>query len=133
MYIRSITLKNFKKFDNKTIELKPELTLLVGGNNEGKSSILHALAVWEFCKTFLLINRGMSALQTSNHISGVGMSIDDFTPINIPELKYLWTNLKPASGYNLSIKCEWTDKYLEIGLALANDRLFVKTLSSNIR
>ncbi len=132
MFIKSVTLKNFKKFDNNTIELKPELSLLVGGNNEGKSSILHALAVWEFCKTFLLINRGKKALQASEHIAGVGMSIDDFTPINIPDLKYLWTNLKPSSGYNLSIKCEWDDKYLEIGLALANDRLFVKTLSSNL-
>ncbi len=132
MFIKSVTLKNFKKFNNNTIELKPELSLLVGGNNEGKSSILHALAVWEFCKTFLLINRGRKALQPSKHIAGVGMSIDDFTPINIPDLKYLWTNLKPSSGYNLSIKCEWDDKYLEIGLALANDRLFVKTLSSNL-
>ena len=133
MNIHSITLKNFKKFDDKTIELKPELSLLVGGNNEGKSSILHALAVWEFCKTFLKINRGDIALQNNGHTAGVGMNIDDFTPINIPELKYLWTNLKPSSGYNLSIKCEWDgEKYLEIGLALANDRLFVKTLSSNV-
>lgn len=133
MYIKSITLKNFKKFDNKKIEVKPELTLLVGGNNEGKSSILHALAVWEFCKNFLLINRGKTALQATQHRSGVGLNIDDFTPINIPELKYLWTNLKPSSGYNLSINCEWDEeKHLEIGLALANDRLFVKTLSSKI-
>lgn len=136
MELHSLTLKNFKKFADKTISLHSGITLLVGGNNEGKSSILHALAIWEFCKRFLLINRGVKALQQHNHIAGVGMNIDDFTPINIPELKYLWTNLKPSSGYNLSIKCEWiiddVNKYLEIGLALANDRLFVKTLSSNI-
>lgn len=136
MNIKTITLKNFKKFSNKTITLHDGLTLLVGGNNEGKSSILHALAVWEFCKRFLIINRGIEALQQSRHMAGVGMNIDDFTPINIPELKYLWTNLKPSSSYSLSIKCCWAigivDKYLEIGLALANDRLFVKTLSSNI-
>lgn len=136
MNIHSITLKNFKKFRDKTIQLHHGLTLLVGGNNEGKSSILHALAVWEFCKRFLIINRGPKAIQQPNHSAGVGMNIDDFTPINIPELKYLWTNLKPSSGYNLSIKCEWNieevNKHLEIGLALANDRLFVKTLSSNV-
>ena len=136
MNIQTITLKNFKKFRDKTIQLNKGLTLLVGGNNEGKSSILHALAIWEFCKRFLLINRGAKALQQPHHSAGVGMNIDDFTPINIPELKYLWTNLKPSGGYNLSIKCEWEigeiKKYLEIGLALANDRLFVKTLSSNV-
>lgn len=139
MNITSVTLKNFKKFSNKTIDLNPGLSLLVGGNNEGKSSILHALAIWEFCKTFLLINKGRIGLQTKEHVDGVGMSIDDFTPINIPDLKYLWTNLKPHSSYSLAIRCDWSDendktinKYLEISLALANDRLFVKTTDSNI-
>lgn len=136
MNIISITLNNFKKFKNKTIKFNSGLSLLVGGNNEGKSSILHALAVWEFCKTFLKINKGISGLQKKDHVDGVGMNIDDFTPINIPDLKYLWTNLQPRSSYNLSIRCDWVDddkeKFLEISLALANDRLFVKTTDSNI-
>ena len=51
--IKSITLTNFKKYKDKTINLKDGVTLLVGGNNEGKSTILHALAVWEFCKNYL--------------------------------------------------------------------------------
>lgn len=136
MHIESITLKNFKKFSSKTIKFHQGLSLLVGGNNEGKSTILHALAVWEFCKTFLVINKGHGALQDMQHIDGVGLNIDEFTPINIPDLKYLWPNLKPGSGYNLSIRCDWKinneSKHLEISLALANDRLFVKTTDSNI-
>lgn len=137
MNIKSITLKNFKKFESKTIEFHRGLSLLVGGNNEGKSTILHALAVWEFCKTFLVINKGETALQNMEHIDGVGLNIDEFTPINIPNLKYLWRNLKPGSGYNLSIRCDWdaedgTSKFLTISLALANDRLFVKTNDSNL-
>lgn len=137
MNIKSITLENFKKFESKTIELHQGLSLLVGGNNEGKSTILHALAVWEFCKTFLVINKGKTALQNMEHIDGVGLNIDEFTPINIPDLKYLWRNLKPGSGYNLSIRCDWdtedgTSKFLAISLALANDRLFVKTKDSNL-
>lgn len=137
MNIKSITLENFKKFESKTIELHRGLSLLVGGNNEGKSTILHALAVWEFCKTFLVINKGKTALQNMEHIDGVGLNIDEFTPINIPDLKYLWRNLKPGSGYNLSIRCDWdtedgTSKFLAISLALANDRLFVKTKDSNL-
>ena len=98
---------------------------------------MHALAVWEFCKTFLVINKGKTALQNMEHIDGVGLNIDEFTPINIPDLKYLWRNLKPGSGYNLSIRCDWdtedgTSKFLAISLALANDRLFVKTKDSNL-
>lgn len=137
MNITSVTLRNFKKFKEKTIIFNENLSLLVGGNNEGKSSILHALAVWEFCKTFLLINKGEIGLQRKEHMDGVGLNIDDFTPINIPDLKYLWTNLKPNSSYSLSIRCDWcangANKFLEISLALANDRLFVKTTESNIQ
>lgn len=134
--IHKIVLKNFKRHNEKEIILKPNITLLVGGNNEGKSTILHALAVWEFCKTHIIINKGKKGLLNRHNIAGVGMSIDDFTPINIPELKYLWTNLKPSSGYNLTIKCFWRifdeEKFIEFGLALANDRLFIKTTNSNI-
>lgn len=114
MHIESITLKNFKKFTSKTIKFHQGLSLLVGGNNEGKSTILHALAVWEFCKTFLVINKGQGALQDMQHIDGVGLNIDEFTPINIPDLKYLWPNLKPGGGYNLSIRCDWKNPLAEL-------------------
>lgn len=65
------------------------------------------------------------------------MNIDDFSPINIPELKYLWTNLKPSSGYNLTLKCIWDTErkencHLEIGLALSNERLFIKVTATNL-
>ena len=135
--IKSITLTNFKKYKDKTINLKDGVTLLVGGNNEGKSTILHALAVWEFCKNYLEHMRGKNALCRGYAGSGVGMNIDDFSPVNIPEYKYLWTNLKPSSGYNLKIKCCWDtenkfNRSLEIGLALSNERLFIKVTSTNI-
>jgi AAA15 family ATPase/GTPase len=135
--ITSVTLTNFKKYSNKTILLKDGITLLVGGNNEGKSTLLHALAVWEFCKSYMLHTKGKEYLCTCQGRQGVGMGIEDFSPVNIPELKYLWTNLKPNSGYNLKIRCDWVSNnqqncYLEIGLALANERLFIKTTDTNL-
>ncbi len=136
--IKAITLKNFKKWNNKTINLNEKgLSLIVGGNNSGKSTILHALAVWEYCKTVLIFEKGEDSILTGFRGAGFGVNIDDFTPINIPSLKYLWTNLNPGSGYNLSIRCTWDiagkpDCYLEIGLALAQERLFIKTKSTNL-
>ena len=136
--IKTVTLRNFKKFSEKTIELKPKgLSLIVGGNNSGKSTILHALAVWEYCKTVLIFEKGIYSIWDGFRGAGFGVNIDDFTPINIPALKYLWTNLKPSSGYNLTIRCTWdtadkNDCYLEIGLALAQERLFIKPISSNL-
>jgi len=42
-YIKSITLKNFKRFDEFSVEFDPELNLLIGDNEAGKSSILLAI------------------------------------------------------------------------------------------
>lgn len=104
MYLKKVELKNFKRFNNHTIELKPQIMLTVGGNNAGKSTLLHALATWEFCKTVLLFEKGEEALLETFKGNGLGVTIDDFTPLNIPSFKYLWTNLQPASGYTLTIK-----------------------------
>ncbi|HDV2353354.1 TPA: AAA family ATPase, partial [Escherichia coli] len=49
MYIKKVELKKFKKYKNSTIQLNDELSLLVGGNNSGKSSLLQAMATWQFC------------------------------------------------------------------------------------
>ena len=94
--IKTVCLKNFKKYSHKTIHLNDGVTLLVGGNNEGKSTLLHALAIWGFCVDYLKHTKGIGALCLGYGGTGVGMNIDDFSPINIPELKYLWTNLKPS-------------------------------------
>lgn len=135
--IKTVCLKNFKKYSHKTIHLNDGVTLLVGGNNEGKSTLLHALAIWGFCVDYLKHTKGIGALCLGYGGTGVGMNIDDFSPINIPELKYLWTNLKPSSGYNLTLKCIWDTErkencHLEIGLALSNERLFIKVTATNL-
>lgn len=90
-----------------------------------------------FCVDYLKHTKGIGALCLGYGGTGVGMNIDDFSPINIPELKYLWTNLKPSSGYNLTLKCIWDTErkencHLEIGLALSNERLFIKVTATNL-
>ncbi len=136
--IKKVELENFKRFSSKIIDFhENSLSLLVGGNNSGKSTLLHALAVWEYCKTVLIYEKSPNAIFAGFHGDGYGINIDDFTPINIPSLKYLWTNLSPSTGYNLSINCFWNnengeEKFLKIGLALTQERLFIKPLESNI-
>lgn len=142
MHVKKITLHRFKQFDKATIELKDGLSLLVGGNNAGKSSILQALATWQFCKTLLDIEKGPTGWLPAVAKAGVGMGIMDFTPLQLPGLSNLWTNLKPArngevDGYTLKIGVHWEispgdSRHLEIGLALSNDRLFVKATSTNL-
>ena len=81
---------------------------------------------------------------------GFGMSAEEFLPIAVPSLNHLWTNLKTQlspeekatwpdkyPGYIMRIKCIWdygvqTNKFLEIGLSLVNDRLFIRITNSNL-
>lgn len=151
--IKQIELTRFKKYKSQSFVLKPKgITLLTGGNNIGKSTLIHALSVWEFCKMILLHEKGREAFNQGEwgNGEGFGMSAEEFLPIAVPSLNHLWTNLKTQlsptekadwpdaySGYIMRIKCIWDykdqfDRMLEIGLSLVNDRLFIRVTNSNL-
>lgn len=139
--ITKIKLTKFKRFSNSTFDLHPSgITFLAGGNNSGKSTLLQAIAVWEFCRLVLENERGRTSLSTGYRGQGLGLSDDEFSPIAVASLKHLWTNLKAQipgqDGYSLAIECHWVtagvEKHLRLSLALTNDRLFVKAADSNL-
>jgi hypothetical protein len=136
--IKRVVFENFKQFSSFDKPLNSNgITIVAGGNNSGKSSLLHGLAVWEFAKLFIELEKGRKALNANYNGDGIGISFDDFTPINIPSLKYLWTNLTGLNGYQLKIKCYWdlpgkTDRFLEISFSLVSERLYMKNTSSNL-
>ena len=49
MIIKSISIKNFKSFENITISLNPKTNIIIGKNNVGKSSIFEAILLWKKC------------------------------------------------------------------------------------
>lgn len=135
---KKVIIKKFKRLKDVTVDLHPKsLSLVVGGNNSGKSTLLHAIAVWQFCRTALEFEKSPNALLSTFNGAGLGITIDDFTPLNIPSFKYLWTNLTPGSSYTLSIDCYWEvdgiDKHLCIGLALSQEKLYIKKMDSNLQ
>lgn len=138
--ISGVTLTRFKRFADSSFDLQPGVTFLAGGNNSGKSTLLQAIAVWEFCRLILENERGRESLTEGYRGQGLGLSDDEFSPIAVASLKHLWTNLKSQipgqDGYSLSIECHWSvggaDKHLQLSLALTNDRLFVKAAKSNL-
>lgn len=140
--LHSVTLTKFKRFSNSTFALLPSgISFLAGSNNSGKSTLLQAIAVWEFCRSILENERGKDSLLAGYTGQGLGLSAEEFSPISVASLKHLWTNLSTQSvgqdGYSLAIECRWRDasteeKNLKLALALANDRLFVKQVSSNL-
>lgn len=40
MYIQTLELENFKCFDYMTLDLHPELTVIVGNNGSGKDELV---------------------------------------------------------------------------------------------
>lgn len=142
MHIKKIELHRFKRFRDQSIDLQNHLSLVVGGNNSGKSTILQALAAWQFCKTLTEIEKGREGWLQTKVKSGVGLGIVDFTPMQVPSLAHMWTNLKTnkekePDGYTLKIKVFWDiapgqERHLEMGMSLANDRLFVKSTATNL-
>ncbi len=144
--IGKIAIQNFKRFKDSTeFSLRPEgVTFLAGGNNSGKSTLLQALAVWDFARSAVEINKGPAALLSGAPSQAVGVSAEEFSPIALPNLKHLFSDLrtftgKSGDGYPLRIRCDWPtiaeppgDRHLEFSLAFSNDRLFLKRTASNL-
>jgi hypothetical protein len=82
--IKSVTIKNLKSI-KKEIYSFTSFDLLVGMNNSGKSTILQALAIWQYCvDEFSRVKRkGSTAIQ---------IVLPNFTALPLPEFNLLWTD-----------------------------------------
>jgi hypothetical protein len=143
--ISEVRIENFKRFQNQTFTFKPDgVTFLAGGNNSGKTTLLHALALWEFCRAVVQQDKGEKALLSGYVCKPSSVSLEDFSPVALPDLRHLWHNLRTrtagqAASYNLKICCTWPSPtegadalQLEFALTLSGDRLFFKCSHSNL-
>lgn len=82
--ITKLTLRNFKCIKDQTYEFT-NFDLLVGQNNCGKSTILQALAIWQFC---------LEEFRRSERKGerGTQVVLPNFTALPVPEFNLLWTN-----------------------------------------
>ncbi len=134
-----IELRNFKKFEDINIDLNENgLTLISGVNNSGKTSLLHALAVWEYAKILLVNYRGQdSLLEDYEAEKGLGIAPESFSPISIPSLRYLWKDQKTNGSYQLKIKVGWKGSvnknlFLELAYTLNGNNFAIKKSDSNL-
>ncbi len=81
--IKSVTIRNLKSIKEEIYSFT-SFDLLVGMNNSGKSTILQALAIWQYCvDEFSRVKRkGSSAIQ---------IVLPNFTALPLPEFNLLWT------------------------------------------
>lgn len=80
--IHKLTLRNFKSIGEQSYQFT-DFDLLVGRNNSGKSTVLQALAIWQFCvDEFHRAKRGGS--------TGIQIVLPNFTALPVPEFNLLW-------------------------------------------
>ena len=82
--IHKLTLCNFKSVGEQVYDFT-DFDLLVGRNNSGKSTVLQALAIWQFCvDEFHRTKRSGS--------TGIQIVLPNFTALPVPEFNLLWKN-----------------------------------------
>lgn len=104
--ITELILKNFKSITNQTYKFS-DFDLLVGRNNSGKSTILQAMAIWQYC-----IDEFHRMKRTGK--SGAQIVLPNFTSLPLPEFNLLWTD-KVDRKYK---KGNTTPEYILIDITL---------------
>ncbi len=80
--IHKLTLHNFKSIGEQSYEFT-DFDLLVGRNNSGKSTVLQALAIWQFC-----VDEFHRAKRSGS--TGIQIVLPNFTALPVPEFNLLW-------------------------------------------
>jgi hypothetical protein len=80
--ITKLILRNFKSIGEQEYTFS-KFDLLVGRNNSGKSTILQALAIWQFCvDEFHRVKRSGT--------TGIQVVLPNFTALPVPQFNLLW-------------------------------------------
>ncbi|MGH8547416.1 MAG: AAA family ATPase [Methylococcales bacterium] len=80
--IKRLTLRKFKNVGEQVYEFTP-FDLLVGRNNNGKSTVLQALAIWQFCVDEFHRSKRRGS-------KGIQVVLPNFTALPLPEFNLLW-------------------------------------------
>ncbi len=109
--IKEVIIKNFKSISEQTYKFS-DFDLLVGRNNSGKSTILQAMAIWQYC-----VDEFHRMKRTGK--SGAQIVLPNFAALPLPEFNLLWTNKIDRKYQNGSKSAEYilieiNIKYLKI-------------------
>ena len=133
--IKQLRVKNFKSLrDTGSLDLRP-LTLFIGPNSSGKSSVLHSLLLLKQTidsrdtKNRLLINGGHLTLGSYpeiifGHNTRRSLSIEfTFSASKVPPESFVSDFFPEAGSIKFSAKFSWNDRASEIFLANAQYKL----------
>ncbi len=100
--ITRLTLRNFKSVGEQVYDFT-QFDLLVGRNNSGKSTVLQALAIWQFC-----VDEFHRTKRTGS--KGIQVVLPNFTALPVPEFNLLWKDRDIRHSPNK------TQEYILIGI-----------------
>ena len=118
--ITKLTLRNFKSVGEQVYDFT-RFDLLVGRNNSGKSTVLQAMAIWQFC-----VDEFHRSKRTGS--TGIQVVLPNFTALPVPEFILLWkdrtdrnypvdqsTGKKKQEFILIEILLEWQDSVGQSG------------------
>jgi hypothetical protein len=93
--VQKITCRYFKRFEEQEFEIDP-LTLLAGPNNSGKSTLLHAVMVWNLALKKWVERKGPQSSSRAKERTGTPITRQEFTALPLPSMDQLWTDTHTA-------------------------------------
>ena len=140
MKISKIQIKNFKSFQDVTVDLEPDFNVFTGVNNSGKTNLLEAIALWHECFNKLIRQAGKGykeLYKKGDYI--LGHTTEKYFPYetiktvrtsNIDDIFYQRDTTDPIE---LSINLNKVDINLEIGFSIKTSGLnyVIELLSYN--
>lgn len=130
MNIKKIEIENFKKFKHLSVELNT-LDCLVGANNSGKSTLLQALALFDFCLHQCLSKTNGSPIT----IKPRSIAEDEFVILPVTKATDLWHDkIFKSKNKHILIKLIATfdnDKQVIVSIDLNFNRFSVNVKTEN--
>ena len=90
--IRCFTIEGFKRFEQETVIALEDVTVLVGANNSGKSTILHALTLFQYCVETTRRTNGNGPEPKKPALARRSVSPDEFGVLPVADPADLWPN-----------------------------------------
>jgi AAA15 family ATPase/GTPase len=130
MKISKIQIKNFKSFQDVTVDIDPNFNVFTGVNNSGKTNLLEAIALWHECFNKLIRQAGKGykeLYKKGDYI--LGHTTEKYFPYetiktvrtsNIDDIFYQRDTTAPLE---LSINLNKVDINLEIGFSIKTSGL----------
>ncbi len=123
MYIRSLKVEGFKSLEQVEIHFNPDLNVLTGVNNSGKTTVLEAIALWVECfRKLVRKNSDKRSRRTAYLLGQEGrFSFSEFTSVRCPDYRDMFLNLNTDIPIKIDAAVTDGENEMTIGFAIEHE------------